>query len=472
MVRLSKKGIVLVAILITVVLGATGYLAWRVNEYNSIAPDDIDAAPPEDKENCGGCAQNGYVWKWVGGECKKRPDPSCKTKNQDPKGKKCNTSGAAGCKDNLPGAACGNDGQCVNISEESSGYKCACEGQKSDTPTTPTNSCEGGKMTIPAVGDKGTIGEPITISGYAFDADGVNKGTVNVSIDDVVVGTATAVDACPTGNASICSSVGAGKKPIVWTYSFTPTKESHDIVVSWADSKGATGTACTASQTLTSSEKEVTVTPDWSISSTASTVACQNTGGANVSGKVNYAVTIKNIGDGEGEISRIEVTLDDTVQESFLSTEDISPSATVSGNVITWSLSGSDAAFAADQTKVYEFSLDVPKASYGQFVHEVSITPGGEGAEVIDQTVDSVISCTDEGEPEVPETAIFDSAIGQIAMSLSLISLGYLYLKGYDKGLLQILGSGYRTVSSSYEGVFGQAARVERSRKKFEKRIK
>jgi hypothetical protein len=182
-------------------------------------------------------------------------------------------------------------------------------------------------------------------------------------------------------------------------------------------------------------------------------------------------VTVKNVGNAQGTLSRVEVVLDDAVEDSFIMTENISPSsATVSGNVITWNLSGSAATFAVDQSKTYTFSLDLPKASYGVLSHDVTIVPSGEGAENVEQVLSSTVACTDDG--EVPQTGIFDSAIGQIVFSITLISLGYLYLKGYDRGVLNVLGGGYRKMSDSYISVFGEQARVDRSRRKFEKKMK
>jgi hypothetical protein len=357
----------------------------------------------------------------------------------------------------------------VQVKENNGSLKCSCQGGVPDVPDTPANTCEGGALTSPATGVKGTIGEPITISGNAFDADGINKTAIDVTVDGTVVGQATATDACPSGNSSVCTSVGSAKKPVVWSYSFTPTKESHDISVAWKDLEGKGGAACTKSTTLASSTKVVT-SADWSLSSSAAALSCQNTGGSNVSAVASYTITVGNVGDGEGTLSRVEAVLDDAVQESFILTEEISPSATVAGNVITWNLSGSGASFAAGASKTYTFALDVPKASYGDFTHEVTVVPSGDSPVEVEQTVSNTILCTETG--EVPETAIFDSALGQIVFSVALISLGYLYLKGYDRGVVSLLGSGYARVSDSYTSVFGEKAQVERSRRRFEKKIK
>lgn len=473
MVRLSKKGLVLVIILVAVLLGGTGYLFWRVNESNQISPFDADAGTTVESE-CpdNQCATNGYRWQWKKnlGECKKVADSSCKTPKDDKNTGKCNDNSAEKCKSASPGAACG-DGTCVSIRKDSNGVQCSCQGGVPKNPTTPepTNSCEGGALSSPVSGDSGKVGEEFLISGYAFDADGINKTNVKISVDGVVVGNATATDACPSGNASVCTSVGSTKKPVVWSYSFTPTKESHDIVVTWADSKGATGANCTKSATLSSAPKDVS-SADWSVSAAASSISCKSTDGVNSSAVANYTITVTNSGTSEGTLSRVEVVLDDLVEDSYIMTESIDPSATVSAGVITWDLSGGASIFASGQSKTYKFSLDLPKALYGTVSHEVNVLPSGGDADAIEQVLSGTVACTDSG--EVPETAIFDSAVGQIAMSLVLISLGYLYLKGYDRGVVNVLGAGVRRVSDSYIGVFGEEARVTRARKRFERKMK
>jgi len=110
---------------------------------------------------------------------------------------------------------------------------------------TDYNPCDGGdilEQTQPL-----HIGEPITVTGWAYDETGIDTSAIAVSVDGTFVGNATAVAGCPT-QTSTCNSTH--KNPITWSYTFTATANEHSVSVKWKDIKGVESAACTAAQAL------------------------------------------------------------------------------------------------------------------------------------------------------------------------------------------------------------------------------
>ncbi len=545
-VRLTRKGLVLIAlVLFTLVGSAVGYVAWRINQIEKLAEQEVDAgsggggscpegvtcscnvcvrldgskfangscenisnAPIGSKtvSNCGmhgscfrvNCQDYGGGWiqsihqntATACGSCGWSKTPvenpgtqtDCKCEKYIDGSNRCGVnctfpSGTQGQVDKKakdtgkPHIAMCRPGGILVIEEFGAGHVCqglthVCKNPVGNPPTTSEpNVCEGGGIITKAPSTPLKVGESIDITGYAFDADGINKGNVAVSVNGQSAGNASSTDACPSGNTTICSQVGTSKKPVVWTYKHTATKEGEDVIqVSWKDTKGNSRAACSTSLKLTVQNEQVQTNPDWELNKSGVGM-CVDDNTQNPSTRVNYTISLTNVGDVVGSIDKIVDTLDQKVLADYIMDETIVPSASVNTNVITWDLSGSDASFSVGETKTFKYSITIPHQAFGTYTNTVVVTPV-EGDELNDSAVVQA-DCTVVTPPgeETPETSIFDETIAKILVGLVLIlsGIGYIYID--NKGVNTLLA--IRGVNNR----ISKSARVKKSRERFEKRV-
>lgn len=331
-----------------------------------------------------------------------------------------------------------------------------------DTPDTP-NVCEGGALITQKPSTPLEVGDSIEVVGYAFDADGVDKSSIQVTLNGTAVGVASSSDACPSGNATVCSQVGSSKKPVVWTYNHTASKEGDDVIqVSWKDSKGNARSACSTSITIPAQLTEIETNPDWELEKSGAGM-CVEDNTANPSFKMDYTVTVTNVGDGVGSIDKIVDTLDSKVLPQYIVEQSITPNAVISGNVITWDLSGSDASFNVGQSKTYKYSITIPSQAFGSYTNTVVVTPV-DGDAFSDIYVGNA-NCNIVPGEETPETGVFDEVVARFVAAIVLISVGIGYLYVDSRG--EMTFSAVRGVN----GRVGREGRIKSSRKKFERRV-
>jgi hypothetical protein len=181
-----------------------------------------------------------------------------------------------------------------------------------------------------------------------------------------------------------------------------------------------------------------------------------NDGTDEASYKVDYTIVVTNTGDGEGEVDKIVDTLDSKVLASYLQTATIIPSATVSGNVITWDLSGTAGTFAAGESKTYKYSLEIPNTAFGTYTNTVVVTPV-EGDTLQDTEV-VIADCN----PETPETGIFDSWLARVGFGFLLISSAMAYLSYMD---------GFNEKVAGFVFGFSTEGKIASSRRRFERKV-
>jgi len=212
----EKKALIIIAIVFMVVL-ATGFLLWRVNQKAKLSSDESEAAS---NLACGeyGCSQDSDCKDWTpGGDYECDEVMSHKPSEQRCERKYCPT-----------------------------GYKriqpCTCE-------LIVVNTCEGGnwvRRPTTFVED-----ETFTISGYGEDTDGINANSIDVKIDGTSISghkISKEEDGDRTDWSTTLSDLSVG---------------SHTIVVSWEDGEGEGGDDCTLTSTfvITAAEPE-TPTPE------------------------------------------------------------------------------------------------------------------------------------------------------------------------------------------------------------------
>lgn len=328
---------------------------------------------------------------------------------------------------------------------------------------TVSNVCETGGITTPSNAAGYEVGDVINITGWAADADGINPNKVVVTINGSVVGNATVKTACAPDNAdaALCTSQGEAKKPVVWEFDYTVTETgTADIHVKWEDTKGATGSTCEATRSITA---DITGNPDWRIVKDGVNVCVVNTPGS-MQARADYTVTITNVGDLAGQLSELKDTLDTKVQNSYIQSSTISPTTTTSGNIITWNLDGDLGRFEPNVSKIFRYSILIPESAFGQYSNTAVATPDSGSAFSSSEIV--FITCG-----EIPETGLFDSTVSKVALGLVLLGAGIMYAS--SKGRI------FDSISLKVSDIAGYAVSpakrdmaVRKSRKKrFERKI-
>jgi hypothetical protein len=515
-VRLTKKGIAFMIVILVLLSAGLGYGLWVINYQQNLSSTDTGAAgtgnpntcdyKPSDCTACNNkgmacnCNSNGKGVKCVcngtigpDGKCSvtsnryhccdgtwsigESGDKACKGKgygNCDKKSQvcSCKSYGTCGTGCTFPAgtqaevnrraaSSCGSVmAFCVidasGNTKVTYGDPGSCDPSVCNNPiaksTCAVNTCEGGGLISPTNAQPFTNGDKVTFKGYAFDADGIDNAKINVSVDGTVVGQATAVDACgANGDATICSQ-HAGKKPVVWSYTYTATGGTHTLAAAWQDTKGLTGGTCRTTTSITGS----VVQDNWVVTKVGAPI-CVNDDPENITARVNYTITIRNSASTSKNISKIVDTLDAKVLSSYILTSTINPTATVDGRVITWNLTGTGATFAAGQSKTYRYSLEVPESAFGTYSNTVVVTPEAGSNIQIDNS--TVVGCT-------PTTGILDSSIARVGLGLILIGFGfaYLYSDSFQKFVTNTLGK----VTNP---IFNEEVKTDIRRRKFEKKV-
>lgn len=309
-------------------------------------------------------------------------------------------------------------------------------------------------------------------------------------------------------NSSLYTLIGQGtrgsdgKYRLSWKVTGIPESGGVTFVSNVWDGDGAWATGNPSGKCETNAvhapncNKTITIpsrNPDWSINKTGGSVCAPD----NQSADATYNVEVSNLGNGEGTLTRIVDTLDDKVQDAWVT--NISNGGTVSGGVITWELSVDDAVFAAGETKQFTYEVTIPTSGFGTYDNLVEAVP--TQGESFSDTHSIPVQCETEnpqcGQPctvgggdcptghqcvpdgsgnnicqidacvgrsdctcRLPETAIFDSVVGRVGAAMVLIGIGGLYML-YDKSDAYLIQMVSRNAKLSrrrkeFEGGFGE----------------
>lgn len=320
-------------------------------------------------------------------------------------------------------------------------YPCDEKPPVEEPPVTPppvVNVCEGGLVSGPANSGNYNVGDKVVFKGSAYDKDGINKSKVVIKVDGVVVGNATVTDhPCASATADAVCTAAKGSPAVDWTYTYTVTTAgAHSFAATWEDTKGVTGASCQGSRSITAN---VQTNPAWEIEKSGAGVCLDETDGVQRA-RVDYTITITNVGDGTGQLEDLVDTLDSKVQESYITDSSITPSASVSGRVITWDLGGTPGQFDPDESKTFRYSIIIPESAFGTLTNTAVATPeSGEAFQAV-EIVTAICSPDGTPPPEVPDTALFDSAISKVILGVALIAISgaYLYSDSFNISFLGI----------------------------------
>lgn len=273
----DKKIYIITGISILVV-AATGFLLWRINQNKQLSPGEGEAA---ESVVCGGeCVNDNDCKGWNDGngnvECNQGSSHRCeifrcttsgyvigpsKCACTPSGGIKCGSYGCAGDADcnggsgTDPSYECNNrtDGditkqQCIRM-KCPTGYevdddKCSCV-------LTVANTCEGGGWTKKP--SSFTTDESFVMTGYGEDADGIDLTSIDVKINNVSLSSSKVTKKKDSDTKASWSTTLSGY-----------TAGTYTAAVTWEDSKGNSGDDCTLSATFTvTAVEEIECTTLW-----------------------------------------------------------------------------------------------------------------------------------------------------------------------------------------------------------------
>jgi hypothetical protein len=349
------------------------------------------------------------------------------------------------------------------------------------------NICQGGKWLKkpPATLDYGTEINPITIKTTDNDGLSDNKQDIIVTLNG------TAVPLCETKIGVTCFYTDKAQdytekedniKLLISPGQQYVAPGSYDVRVSWKDGLRIGGSNCTLQTSFTIAEE--IKNPDWDITKIPAE-SCIDDNTENPKAKLEYTITIKNTGEGSGEITSIVDTLDSKVLETYI--ENISSNGKFAGGKISWTLTGTDGQFTPGQSKTYTYSLLIPKDAFGTYDNTVTAVPS-EGNSLIANasvTADCIVQESQEPEEEpvvppeepeapseepealpeepeappeepetppeepLPETGIFDNSQNTLLAGFGLLILGFTW-RIFGKGIfvsIEFLGKVPKKIS-------------------------
>lgn len=478
--NITKKGkIIILVSLMLLFAGAGGYLLWRVNQEDTVAPEDSEAGSQGNgtchyccgskPSSCSAIPSGGHINGWqctTSGSmyCAKSVSPNCKNSTSSvrcgdgvsipvPSGggeasslcPSCNHA-APGDDEPVGGVECNVGSQCTNkcywpeVAYCTSAGSCTCKSGSSngctDSAPTCTPTCSGSNSTAECSAkcsgcdnlyyykiscdtntcDTGSwVTKPtgvykhcdtITYSATATDSDGIKESSIKTKLNNT---DRTTFAKNTSGITTTISETLSSSTECLEAGSYT-------LDLSWADTKGATSTACALTTTFTVQAEETN--PDWTLTKNAVEV-CKDENTENPTSELTYTITLKNIGDGEGTITKVVDTLDTKVLATYIS--NISDSGAYASGAITWTLT--DTTFAPQEQRTYTYKVIVPKDTFGEYANTVTAYPA-EGENLIanaDITADCVV--------EAPDTGLFDTTWSKIIAGVVLIVFGISYNK-------------------------------------------
>jgi hypothetical protein len=327
-------------------------------------------------------------------------------------------------------------------------------------PPPPVPVCDGGNWD--------NLGKPSGVYPYcseikysfvAKDTDGVDKSTIVVKVNgnDRVNARKTTIK---TGDTEVRVD------ETLSTETNCLKSGDYTITASWKDKKGAGGPGTKCALTTSFTVAEEIKNPDWDITKIPAE-SCVDDNTENPRAKLEYVITIKNKGEGSGEITSIVDTLDSKVLEEYI--EEIGSNGEFSGGKISWVLTGTDRQFAPGQSKTYTYSFIVPKDAFGTYDNTVEAIPSVGNSLIANASIitDCIIQEPEEpipGEPipeepidepetppdePLPGTGIFDDTKTAMISGFLLIILGFTW-RFFGRGVylsVEFLGKVPRKIS-------------------------
>ena len=492
--KLTKKWKIIIIIIFVLILGGSGgYLLWRTNQPDTVAPTGTDAGGnqcnccpdgymttdpnniPNYSNGCTPClctykpnvcrADGAGYLKQCAQECSKGSQcPACTwpdvgfCESGKCVCKKYNTNSLDPCNDKSPtctlncgagygdpyfidaGGSCKSGEKSVSCSAKCAGCDNPYNAKGCCKPTTPSNTCDSGEWLTKPTGSYEYC-DPITYAAKAKDKDGIDKASVVAKLNSATRPSVSLTNETTT-TVDISESLST-------TTNCLPAG-TYTVDLSWKDKKGASSTNCALTTTFSILAEEQN--PDWEITKTAAE-QCIESGDA----QVIYTIKIKNTGTGAGSISKMVDTLDSKVLASYI-TGTISYGGLFGSGNITWESEGFVETFAPGEEKIATYTLVIPNTAFGSYTNTVTAYPttGDNFSDSVTVTVDC--------EPDIPQTGLFDSTVAKIVAGIVLLLLGF-NLHRADTSFGRVQSSLHKLSISM------QDSKDERRKRNFEKKI-
>ena len=133
-----------------------------------------------------------------------------------------------------------------------------------------------------------------------------------------------------------------------------------------------------------------------------------------------------------------------------------------SNGVIIWDLSDAQMTFAPGESKLYQYSILIPRSSFGSYSNIVTATV--KEGETFSASATVQTSCS------LVQTGVFDDATKKIFLGFSFLALGMLYMK-FDFVKLAWNGVQDGRKKRFRNREISRVKRVFKSRERFEKEI-
>jgi len=461
-IHITKKGkIWMLAVLMLILAGSGGYLLWRVNQDDTVAPTDSEAGqsyngicnychicnatqatgkptctlradglydcPNDDCCNsstitcgdnavirknpnisrtdakfCTNCNHSAPESNVVVGDVQCNVGSQCTKKCYWPEVAYCNGDGTCSCKSGSSNGCTDTEPQCTPTCASECSARCGgCDNLYYVAKLNcDTNTCDSGAWVTKPTGTYAYC-DNIAYSATATDSDGIDETSISVKLNTVSrVNVAKNTSGTSTTISETLSSA---------TNCLAPG--SYTLAMDWKDTKAATSTNCALSTTFTVSEE--VLNPDWEFTKGV-VEKCIDENTENPTSQLTYTITLRNIGAGVGTITKIVDALDSKILQTYIS--NISDSGAYSEGDITWTLA--DQTFDSQESRTYTYTVTIPKDQFGTYTNVVTAYPStGENliahAEVL---ADCMI--------DVPDTGLLDSTTAKITLGVIFILFG------------------------------------------------
>ncbi len=441
--RLNKTSKILFALGIVILSGALGYLIWRVNEKETVAPGESKAGEnqcccPEDIGHPErGCTSSvACICEFAEGNCDDLP--LCTPEYNCYEGSDCNDQVSC----SWPSVAFCNYGKCECRSSNNgctSSNHCtpSCDGELYDPPcksgesVSCSDECSGcnnaytynsccRKEEVEVVCGDGKK-DSTEACDYKASPTGCKSGytctnkckcVATASCGDGKVDTGEDCDpkAIPTGcnTGATCLSDCSCSAVTEDTCGDGTLDTGEECEVGDPTGNSCTWVNCNQSTCLC---KALSITK-------GVVERCIDEGTENPKAELTYTVTVANSGTEDRTVTKIEDVLDPKILSAGITPTGITSPGAYSNGKILWDYQTTNLAIKGGETKIYTYKLSVDKANFGEYTNTVTLTRStGVTSEASSKIVaDCVI--------EIPQTGIFDSTLGRIAVGIALLIIG------------------------------------------------
>lgn len=386
------------------VIGATGFLLWRINQEEKLSSEESEAAG---SVVCGGeCVNDSDCIGWNNGsgnvECNQGGSGRCEifkcSSGQviGPSKCACTPVGGIACGD----YGCATDGDCAGGGITNAQYECSdrtdgdvskqqCVRLKCPTgyeigddncscELTVVNTCDGGGWVKKPT--EFSEDESFTMSGYGQDTDGINLSSISVKINNTTLSSSKITKKEDSSTKASWSTTLSG---------YTPGEYTTTVV--WEDKEGNSSDDCTLSATFTVTEAE----------------------------EEKYCVNYWTVKDNScQENEKCSVSEDISIEISGTATFSSYPECQIFMRKDYWQVSDNQCVEVSNVESALEKYYTSGLVLFESLSACQATLEDGEGEE---ETTSPVTTTT-------PQTGILDEAWGKIALGFTVLAMGMIFV--------------------------------------------